>query len=75
MSLIWETRKAVPEVTQNPTGQTHGDDPELPDPAVAHGKFVLTNAPVALRMGTINTLAEKTGSGFQNLTVSRPIAP
>ena len=26
------------------------------------GKFVLTNAPVALRMGTINTLAEKTGS-------------
>ena len=30
--------------------------------ADAGGKFVLTNAPVALRMGTINTLAEKTGS-------------
>jgi len=28
----------------------------------AGGKFVLTNAPVAMRMGTINTLAEKTGS-------------
>jgi enoyl-[acyl-carrier protein] reductase I len=28
----------------------------------AGGKFVLTNAPVALRMGTINLLAEKTGS-------------
>ncbi len=26
------------------------------------GKFVLTNAPVALRMGTLNKLAEKTGS-------------
>ncbi len=26
------------------------------------GKFVLTNAPVALRMGTLNSLAEKTGS-------------
>lgn len=26
------------------------------------GKFVLTNAPVALRMGTLNQLAEKTGS-------------
>ena len=25
-------------------------------------KFVLTNAPIALRMGTINELAEKTGS-------------
>ena len=30
--------------------------------ADAGGKFVLTNAPVALRMGTINLLAEKTGS-------------
>jgi len=30
--------------------------------ADAGGSFVLTNAPVALRMGTINTLAEKTGS-------------
>jgi len=28
----------------------------------AGGKFVLTNAPVAMRMGKINTLAEKTGS-------------
>ena len=28
----------------------------------AGGSFVLTNAPVALRMGTINVLAEKTGS-------------
>jgi len=28
----------------------------------AGGKFVLTNAPVAMRMGTINALAEKTGS-------------
>ena len=26
------------------------------------GKFVLTNAPVALRMGAINELAKKTGS-------------
>lgn len=26
------------------------------------GKFVLTNAPIAMRMGTINQLAEKTGS-------------
>lgn len=26
------------------------------------GKFVLTNAPIAMRMGQINTLAEKTGS-------------
>jgi len=26
------------------------------------GSFVLTNAPIALRMGTINTLAEKTKS-------------
>ena len=26
------------------------------------GEFVLTNAPIALRMGTINELAEKTGS-------------
>ena len=26
------------------------------------GTFVLTNAPIALRMGTINELAEKTGS-------------
>ena len=26
------------------------------------GKFVLTNAPIAMRMGTINELAEKTGS-------------
>src|SRR5699024_8694513 len=26
------------------------------------GKFVLTNAPVALRMGTLKTLGEKTGS-------------
>ncbi len=26
------------------------------------GTFVLTNAPIAMRMGTINTLAEKTGS-------------
>ena len=25
-------------------------------------KFVLTNAPIAMRMGEINTLAEKTGS-------------
>ena len=30
--------------------------------ADAGGTFVLTNAPVALRMGTINSLAEKTGS-------------
>ena len=30
--------------------------------ADAGGTFVLTNAPVSLRMGTINTLAEKTGS-------------
>ena len=30
--------------------------------ADAGGIFVLTNAPVALRMGTINALAEKTGS-------------
>ena len=28
----------------------------------AGGEFVLTNAPVALRMGAINDLAEKTGS-------------
>jgi len=26
------------------------------------GTFVLTNAPIAMRMGTINQLAEKTGS-------------
>ena len=26
------------------------------------GTFVLTNAPIAMRMGQINTLAEKTGS-------------
>ena len=26
------------------------------------GKFVLTNAPIAMRMGQINELAEKTGS-------------
>ena len=26
------------------------------------GEFVLTNAPVAMRMGAINELAEKTGS-------------
>ena len=30
--------------------------------ADAGGTFVLTNAPVAMRMGTINALAEKTGS-------------
>ena len=30
--------------------------------ADAGGKFVLTNAPVAMRMGTINNLAEETGS-------------
>ena len=30
--------------------------------ADAGGSFVLTNAPVAMRMGTINALAEKTGS-------------
>ena len=30
--------------------------------AEAGGSFVLTNAPVALRMGTINELAEKTNS-------------
>ena len=30
--------------------------------ADAGGQFVLTNAPVALRMGTINALAEKTGA-------------
>lgn len=30
--------------------------------AAAGGKFVLTNAPVALRMGTINQLAEKTNA-------------
>ena len=30
--------------------------------ADAGGSFVLTNAPVALRMGTINELAEKTNS-------------
>ena len=30
--------------------------------AAAGGKFVLTNAPVALRMGTINALAEETNS-------------
>ena len=30
--------------------------------AVAGGSFVLTNAPVALRMGTINALAEKTNA-------------
>ena len=30
--------------------------------ADAGGSFVLTNAPVALRMGTINALAEKTAS-------------
>ena len=28
----------------------------------AGGEFVLTNAPVAMRMGAINDLAEKTGS-------------
>ena len=28
----------------------------------AGGVFVLTNAPVAMRMGTINDLAKKTGS-------------
>ena len=30
--------------------------------ADAGGGFVLTNAPVALRMGSINSLADKTGS-------------
>ena len=28
----------------------------------AGGTFILTNAPVAMRMGTINELAKKTGS-------------
>ncbi len=30
-------------------------------------KFVLSNAPIALRMGKINELSEKTGSGSKNL--------
>lgn len=36
---------------------------KVAEQAAHHGaKFVLTNAPVALRMGAINTLAEETGS-------------
>ena len=33
-------------------------------------KFVLTNAPIAMRMGEINALAEATGSQYMKLVAS-----
>ena len=43
--------------------------------ADAGGIFVLTNAPVAMRMGTINALAEKTGSrpSFGRVSCHQPV--